>query len=69
MHGSLASCVAGACPGSLAVPLPGGRFTVTLGANVETGSCGGAGSEAYLAFAVTAVSAWASAIWAVRSAM
>lgn len=49
-------CVAGACPGSLAVPLPGGRFTVTLGANAQTGTCGGAGSEAYLAFAVTAVS-------------
>lgn len=49
-------CVSGACPGSTSLAPPGGRFTVALGAGTETGSCGGAGSEATLSFAVTAPS-------------
>jgi hypothetical protein len=49
-------CASGACTGSTAVALPGGRFSVVLAPNVETGSCGGAGSEATLSFTVTALS-------------
>jgi len=49
-------CAGGTCSGSTAVPLPGGRFTVVLGPDAETGTCGGAGSEAYLAFSVTGIS-------------
>ncbi len=50
-------CAGGTCPGSTAVPVPGGRFSVTLGANVHTGSCTSSnGSEAYLSFTVTGTS-------------
>jgi len=46
----------GICPGAAVVTAPGGRYSVTLGAPTHTGSCGGAGSEAYLSFTLTAAS-------------
>jgi len=42
-----------ACTGSTTVSAPGGRYSVSLGAHSRTGSCGGAGSEAYLTFTLT----------------
>jgi len=40
----------GACTGAVTVTAPGSRFTRPLSPHVNTGSCGGAGSEAYLTF-------------------
>ncbi len=45
----------GSCTGATTVNTPGGRYDVTLTANAETGSCGGAGSEGYLTFTTTGV--------------
>lgn len=45
-----------ACIGATSVFAPGGRYGVTLGTHAETGSCGGAGSEAYLTFTIASVS-------------
>lgn len=38
------------------VVAPGGRYNVALRPHAQTGSCGGAGSEAYLTFTLTATS-------------
>ncbi len=45
-----------ACTGAVGVVAPGGRFTVPLRAHAQTGTCGGAGAEAYLTFTLTAPS-------------
>jgi hypothetical protein len=44
------------CSGAIGVSAPGGRVSVPLSANAETGSCGGAGSEGYLTFTLSATS-------------
>lgn len=46
----------GTCPGATTVAMPGGRFTPTLSGDSQTGSCGGAGSEAVLTFSLTETS-------------
>ncbi|TPW09025.1 MAG: putative lipoprotein, partial [Acidimicrobiaceae bacterium] len=45
-----------ACMGATNVVSPGGRYDVVLGPHVQTGSCGGTGSEAYLSFTLVAAS-------------
>ncbi|MCZ7681702.1 MAG: putative metal-binding motif-containing protein [Sandaracinaceae bacterium] len=50
-HPACASCAA--CAGATPVGPPGGRYTVTLGADAHAGSCGGSGgSEAYLSLSI-----------------
>jgi hypothetical protein len=44
------------CAGATTVSAPGGRYMVTLGPNSQTGSCGGAGSEATLTFTLATIS-------------
>jgi hypothetical protein len=53
---SMDTSCAGACPGSVAITTPGGRYTAPLVPHVHTGSCGGAGSEAYFNFTLAAAS-------------
>jgi len=45
------------CVGALGVSAPGGRYTVPLGSDSQSGSCGGSGgSEGYLTFTLAATS-------------
>ncbi len=54
-EGCMAGCT-GTCAGARPVTGSGGRFTAMLAAGTDTGTCGGAGSEAIYTFTLTGTS-------------